>query len=128
MLALKLKIQHGRESGLDRLLAGESRRNAGATEARQLLEEIDKQLMELDPGSGGPEDFLGKLAAVLLGPGQYLMGKMVGMRLNWMGIRLEEDAIEAGGDIRLAELEMPGRRKRVAVLATVSADECLGKQ
>jgi hypothetical protein len=128
MLALKLKIQHGRESGLDRLLAGESRRNAGATEARQLLEEIDKQLMELDPGSGGPEDFLGKLAAVLLGPGQYLTGKMVGMRLNWMGIRLEEDAIEAGGDIRLAELEMPGRQKRVAVLATVSADECLGKQ
>lgn len=128
MLALQLKIRHGRERGLDRLLTGESRRNAGSMEARQLLEEIDKQLMELDPGSGGPQEFLRRLETVLLGPSQFLTEKTIGMRLNWMGIKLEEGSTETGGDIRLAELEVPDWQKRVAVLVSVSAEECLGKR
>jgi hypothetical protein len=43
-----------------------------------------------------------------------------------MGMKQNEDATEVGQTIVMAELEIPGRLKRVAMLANVSADDCLG--
>jgi hypothetical protein len=126
MLAVKIKIQHTRGRGLDRLLAGRSQTAADEEPAQQLLEEIDKQLMELEPESGTPQDVLAKLENVLLEPGNVLTGKTVEMRLNWMGVKLAGESLEKSHAVTLAELEIPGRVKRVAVLATVSGDECLG--
>jgi len=125
VLAVKLKIQHSRERGLEGLLAGGSKSDAGAEKAQQLLAEIDRQLVELEPGSGTPRDFLGKLEKVLLDPGTFLTAKTFGMRLNWMGVKLDEESSENGREITLAELEIPSRVKRSAVLTTVSVDECL---
>ena len=124
MLAVKIKIQHTRERGLDRLLAGGSKTTSYEEPAQQLLEEIDKQLMELEPGSGTPQDVLAKLEKVLLEPGNVLTGKAVAMHLNWMGMKLSGEPTEKNPAVTLAELEIPGRVKRVAVLATVSVDEC----
>ena len=126
MLAVKLKIQQTRERGLERLLAGGSKHDADQEQAQQLLEEIDKQLMELEPGSGAPQNFLRKLEKILLNPGNVLTGKTIGMRLNWMGVKLNEESTENDREITLAELEIPGRVKRAAVLATVSVNECMG--
>jgi len=126
MLAVKLKIQYSRDRGLERLLAGGSKNNADQEQAQQLLAEIDKQLMELKPGSGTPQDFLGKLEKVLLEPGHFLTGKTIGLRLNWMGVKQDEESPEKGPEITLAELEIPGRVKRVAVMVTVSVNECMG--
>jgi hypothetical protein len=113
---------------LERLLSGGSPNDANEEQARQILEEIDQQLLELDPGLGKPQEFLGKLEKVLLGPDNFLTGKTIGMRLNWMGVKLSKESTETGREIKLSELEIPGRVKRVAVLASVSATECLGLQ
>jgi hypothetical protein len=126
MLAVKLKIQHGRERGLERLLAGGSKNHADQEQAQQLLDEIDKQLMELEPGLGTPRDFLRKLEKVLLDPRNALTGITTGMRLNWMGVKLNEESTKNGREITLAELEIPGRVKRVAVLVAVSVNACMG--
>lgn len=64
----------------------------------------------------------------MLGPDNFLTGKTIGMRLNWMGVKLSKESTETGREIKLSELEIPGRVKRVAVLASVSATECLGLQ
>jgi hypothetical protein len=128
MLAVKLKIQQTRRRGLDLLSAGGGQTPAGEEPAQQLLEEIDKQLMELEPGSGTPQDFLGKLEKVLLQPGNVLSGKTIGMHLNWMGVKLAGEPFEKSHEVTLSELEIPGRVKRVAVLATVSVAECHGPQ
>lgn len=125
MLAVQLKMQHSRQRGLERLLAGGNQNDANEEQAQRLLGEIDKELIELAPGSGKPQEFLGKLEKVLLGPGNFFTGKTIGMRLNWMGVKLNKESTETGGEITLAELEIPGRVKRVAVLATVPATECL---
>jgi hypothetical protein len=127
ILAVKLKIQHTHERGLEPLLAGAGQTHSVEASAEQLLEEIDRQLMELDPGSGTPQDFLRKLEKVLRRPGEVLTGKTIGMRLDWMGMKLDQESAGNGSEITLAELEIPGRLKRVAVLATVAADECLGR-
>jgi hypothetical protein len=125
MLAVKLKIQHSRERGLEGLLAGGGKSGTSAEKAQQLLAQIDQQLVELEPGSGTPRDFLGKLEKVLLNPENFLTGKTLGMRLNWMGVKLDDESTENGREVTLAELEIPSRVKRAAVLATVSVDECL---
>ncbi len=127
MLAVKIKIQLTRGRGLDCLLAGGGQTAADEEPAQQLLEEIDKQLMELEPGSGTTQDVLAKLEKVLLEPGNVLTGKTVEMRLNWMGVKLAGESSEKSHAAKLSELEISGRMKRVAVLATVSGDESLDK-
>ena len=66
------------------------------------------------------QDFLRKLEEVLLNPGGVLIGKTLQMRLNWMGVKLSAESTENVPEINLFELEIPGRAKRVAVLANVS--------
>jgi len=124
ILAVKLKIQHSRERGLEGLLAGGRNSSESSEQAKQLLEEIDKQLMELEPGSGKPQDFLNKLEIVLLAPENFLMGQTIRMRLNWMGVKQSKESAETAPEVTLAELEIPGKVKRVAALVAVTAEEC----
>jgi hypothetical protein len=49
------------------------------------------------------------------------------MRLNWMGVKQIEESAENAPEVTLAELEIPGKVKRVAALVAVSAEECLGR-
>lgn len=124
ILAVKLKIQHSRERGLEGLLAGGGNSSESSEQAKQLLEEIDKQLMELEPGSGKPQDLLNKLEIVLLDPENFLRGQTIRMRLNWMGVKQSKESAENAPEVTLAELEIPGKVKRVAALVAVTAEEC----
>ncbi|MCU0586378.1 MAG: hypothetical protein MUC46_10010 [Desulfobacterales bacterium] len=65
------------------------------------------------------------MKAVLNNPAGALTGKSLRLHLDGMGIRLNDEANEIDSGIDLAELEVPGRIKRVAVLATIPAGECL---
>ena len=108
VLALKLKIQQTRDRGLECLLAGGCRSNPDAEKAQQALAEIDKQLKELEPGSGTSEDFLQKLENVLMAADNVLTGKRLAMRLNWMGVKPNEESASESPEITLAELESTG--------------------
>jgi len=124
ILAVKLKIQHSRKRGLEGLLAGGGNSSESSEQAKQLLEEIDKQLMELEPESGKPQDFLNKMEIVLLDPENFLRGQTTRMRLNWMGVKQSKESAENAPEVTLAELEIPGKVKRVAALVAVTAEEC----
>jgi len=125
-LEFKIKLRRTRERGLETLLAGGAPPDAGDEKARQLLAEIDQQLMALEPGAGTPRDILGKLESFLTGPDTALKAKTLEIRLDRMGMKQNEDATEDGQAISMAELEIPGRLKRVAMLTSVSADDCPG--
>jgi hypothetical protein len=126
ILDYKLKIHTTRERGIQRLLAGNLEPDSEMEQARQLLGEIDKQLMEFEQGSGTPKDFLRKLEKILFSAGTFLTEKTITMRLDWMGIKQDDVSAESGNEINLAELEIPERAKRVAVLVGIDAGECLG--
>jgi hypothetical protein len=125
ILDYKLKIHTTRERGIQRLLAGTLEPDSEIEQARQLLGEIDKQLMEFEQGSGTSKDFLRKLEKILFSAGNFLTEKAITMRLDWMGIKQDDVSTESGNEINLAELEIPERAKRVAVLASIDAGECL---
>lgn len=125
ILALKVKVQQGRDRGLEGLMSGGYRKDPDAEKARQVLAEIDKQLTELEPGSGTSEDFLRKLEKVLVAADNVFTGKRLAMRLNWMGVKSNEESTSEGSGIALTELEIPDRLKRVALLVNISVDETL---
>jgi len=66
------------------------------------------------------------LTTFLDNPEYVLTYQPLSLRLNWMGVRVEEHAEDPGKEISLVELEMPGRLKRVAVLVTVQREEVVG--
>lgn len=127
ILDYKLKILQTRERRMECLLAGVCSSDPEAGEARKLLMEIDKQLMELEQGSGTPHDFLKKLEKVLAEPGNFLTEKPITMNLDWMGMKQNDSSTVTGRAINLSELEMPDKLKRIAVLVDISAEECMGK-
>jgi hypothetical protein len=61
---------------------------------------------------------------VLLDPENFLMGKTIRMHLNWMGVKQSKESAENAPEVTLAELEIPGKVKRVAALVAVTAEEC----
>jgi len=125
ILAAKLKLLETRQRRVESLLGGGSGGRTDAEEAQQLVAEIDGQLLGLGPGSGTSRDFVSKLEKVLTEAGRFLTEKTIAMRLNTMGMKIDDQAAADGREIVLAELEIPGRAKRVAVLAQVAAGECL---
>jgi hypothetical protein len=125
ILAAKLKILETRQRRVESLLGGGSGGRTDAEEAQQLVADIDGQLLGLGPGSGTSRDFVNKLEKVLAEASQFLTEKTIAMRLNTMGMKVDDQAAADGREIVLAELEIPGRARRVAVLAQVAARDCL---
>lgn len=125
LLGIQLKIKEVQNHGLRGFMAGGRLTDAGSSEPPQLLAEIDQLLRELGPDAATPEGILREMKAVLNNPAGALTGKSLRLHLDGMGIRLNDEANEIDSGIDLAELEVPGRIKRVAVLATIPAGECL---
>ena len=126
ILDYKMKIHKTRDRGLESLLAGSSGPDTETVvETRKVIDDIDKQLKEFEQGAGTPRDFLRKLEKVFLNAGNFLTEKPIMLRLDWMGVKQDETAAEKSQEISLAELEIPERAKRVAVLADISADDCM---
>ncbi len=126
ILDYKIKIQKSRDRGLESSLAGSSGSDSETDQAMKVLADIDNQLKEFEQGAGTPRDFLRKLEKVLLRAENFLTEKSIGLRLDWMGMKQDETSAEKSFEINLAELEIPEREKRVAVLAGISADQCVG--
>ena len=122
----KIKIQQTRDRAWGICWAEAAEAGRMRMNGISFLAEIDRQLAALGPGAGTPRDLLRKLESVLAGADGVLTQKPLEMRLNWMGVKESEGATANGRAITMTELEIPNRAKRVAVLATVSAGECLG--
>ncbi len=124
LLGVKLKIKEVQDHGMRGFMAGGRRTDPGGSGTPQLLAEIDQLLQEMGPNVASPEGILREMKAVLNNPGSALTGKPLRLCLDGMGYRLNDEGNEGGSWIDLAELEVPGRVKRVGVLATIPAGEC----
>jgi hypothetical protein len=125
ILDYKIKIQKTRDRGFDSFLAGSSGSDTEIVQAQKVMKDIDKQLKEFEQGAGTPRDFLRKLEKVLLNAGNFLTQKPITLRLDWMGFKQNDISAENVHEIHLAELEIPERAKRVAILASISNAENL---
>ncbi|MFO7620463.1 MAG: hypothetical protein R6W81_04265 [Bacteroidales bacterium] len=71
ILDYKIKIQKTRERGLEGILVESIYSDGDTAQAQKVIEDIDKQLKDLEQGAGTPKDFLRKLEKVLLSAGNF---------------------------------------------------------
>ena len=126
LMGVKLKILQAHSHSLEGLLESDRDSEVKAGRVRELLAEIDQELDVVTTVLGSAEDALNHLLAFLNNPEFVLTFHPLTLRLNWMGVRVEEDAADPGREISLVELEMPGRLKRVAVLVNIPREEVAG--
>ena len=126
LLEVKLKILQAHNRSLEGMV--ESDRQSGVTTARirELLTEISKKLDTVTAVIGTPEEALKHFLSFLNNPEHVLTIRPLTLRLDWRGVKVDEVAEDSGREIRLAELEIKDRVKRVALLVTISRDEILG--
>jgi hypothetical protein len=128
LMAVKLKILQAHAQSLEGLLESHRESELKAAKVRELLQEIDQELDVVTKVMGPPEAALTHLTTFLNSPEFLLTYKPLTLRLNWMGVRVEEGAEDPGKEISLVEMEMPGRLKRVAVLVTIRREEVVGQR
>lgn len=122
ILSIQFEIQQTRKPGLG--VPKPEDDGAGAPPAeRPLLAEIERQIQDLAAESGSAEACVRQLIAALNAPQQVLTITPIVLRLNWMGVRQAADAGE--GNIRLAEIELQGQQRRVAVLVDIDRRDCM---
>lgn len=125
IMAAKLKLLETRQRHAEGLLGEDRGGEADVEQAQRRVAEFDEQLKGLAPGAGTSRDFVQRLEKVLTDAGRMLTEKTIAMRLNTMGVKSDDQAAGDCPEIVLAELEMPGQVKRVAVLAQVAARDFL---
>jgi hypothetical protein len=125
MVGIKLKILQAHDRSLEGLLESGQDSAAKAVRVREMLAEIDQELDTVTAVLGTPEDALNHLLSFLNNPEYVLTIQPLSLRLNWMGVKVEENAADPGTEIALAELEIKDRAKRVALLVTINRKEIM---
>lgn len=123
ILEIKLKILRTRADALECTLASDCDPPEPAEPGADLLADIDRQLAALAPESMSADAHLEYLAEVLNHPAEVMEARAFSLNLNWMGVKSQEPT-PGSAPITLAELEIKGRLKRVAVLVRVPRAGC----
>lgn len=90
-----------------------------ACKVEQMLVEVELELGTLRQQIGLPEQSLAHLEKVMRSPETILTADCQKLRLNWMGVRVDDEPASEGNDITLTELSLEDD-KRSAVLVTFS--------
>lgn len=88
-----------------------------ACKVKLMLAEVELELETLRQQIGQPEQSLAHLEKVLRSPEVILTAQRQTIRLNWMGVRVDDAPGSEGNDITLTELSLEDD-KRLAVLVT----------
>ena len=94
-----------------------SRNRDDVCKVEQMLAQVEVELETLRQRIGQPEQSLAHLEKVMRSPETILTARRQNLRLNWMGVRVDDEPEREGNDITLAELSLEAD-KRSAVLVT----------
>lgn len=122
ILEVKLKIQQSR---LESLESDPEARHAGGAApdpGSRLLDEIDRRLMELDPGGSNAAAHLEHLAEALGRPEELMTAQAFRLNLNWMGIKQTAADPEGAEALALAEVRIANLASRTAVLVRIGRE------
>jgi len=88
----------------------------------QMLAEVERELEMLRQRIGLPEQSLALLEKVMRSPETVLTARRQNLRLNWMGVRVDDEPGSEGNNITLAELTLEDdQRSAVLVTFTLTA-------
>lgn len=134
--AQKAELQGKKEylQGMVKILGGRSHRQelfAAPTvhnreelrKVEQMLGDVEQELETLRQQIALPEQSLSHLEEIMRQPETMLIARRQTLRLNWMGVRVDDEPGSEGNDITLAEFSMEDvRRSAVLVTFTLAAN------
>jgi hypothetical protein len=88
----------------------------------QLLGEVNREFEELQAQIALPEQSLGYLEEIMREPEKMLFAHTQRLRLNWMGVRVDNEPDSEGSDIELTEFCLQEELRRSAVLVSFSLE------
>jgi len=115
-----LRILGGKNHMLEMFAAPEPGKMEEFRKAKKFLAEVEQELEELQKIIAYPEHSLRYLEEVMRKPDDSLVVREQSFRLNWMGVRVEDQPESEGNEITLAEIYVHEVLKRSAVLVTFS--------
>ena len=116
-----VKILGGRSHRHEIFAAPSPQHREKLRKVEQLLAEVDQELEKLREKIGLPEQSLAYLEEVLQEPASMLAAHRQHLRLDWKGVRVDDEPGNEGNDITLAEFSMEDVR-RSAVLVTFTLE------
>lgn len=115
-----LRIMGGKNHMLEMFAAPDPGKLVEFSKAEKMLASIEQEIEELQKKIGSPEHSLGYLEEIMRKPDDSLVVRDQSFRLNWMGVRVEDQPESEGNEITLAEICVREELKRSAVLVTFS--------
>jgi hypothetical protein len=104
LLSRKLETMKVGDWGLEGMFAQDKAEAKNPAELEDQLEAVEKELLEIGSESESLQRSLEKLAQVLEHPEHWLSQRELSMRLNYMGIRVEENSGQTASLLDLVEL------------------------
>ena len=115
-----MKILGGRNYMHEMFAAPDPGKREEFRKAEKALAGVEQELAELQEKMTYPEHSLGYLEEIMRKPDDSLVVRSQSFRLNWMGVRVEDQPDSEGNDITLAEFSIQEELKRSAVLVSFS--------
>jgi hypothetical protein len=123
LLNKKLEAMKAGGWGLEGMFAQDEAEAKNSVELEEQIGTVEKELLEIGSDSESLQRSLDELAQVLGQPAHWLSRRELSMRLNYMGIRVEEDSGEASNRLDLIELYSASGEHRIALPAYILRTE-----
>ena len=118
LLKIKLRDLQAQHRGLDALTAADTDEAQDTQSLARELEETERQLSEAQPRLGTLDDYLTQVRRVFNHPSRYLRVKPDAVRVDRMGIKVENEKSGRGAEVVSANITI-GRNPPVAGLLVV---------
>lgn len=131
LLKVKLKMLQAEQRGLEALSGEGEIEQSTMTVTEQKLADIEQELRESAADLRTLDGYLRRVNHVLHHPEDYLRLRLITLRLNRMGIKLDQSGSTQGEEIMLVKAEIGARgqaRSAVGVLVTYSREELLSTE
>lgn len=118
-----VKIFGGRSHRQELFAAPTAHNREELRKVEQMLAEVERELEEVRQRIALPEQSLAHLEEIMRQPETMLIARRQSLRLNWMGVRVDDEPGSEGNEITLAEFSMEDvRRSAVLVTFTLAAN------
>jgi hypothetical protein len=113
LLNKKLEAMKAGNWGLEGVFAQDGAEAKNPAELEEQIEAVGRELLEIGSDSESLQRSLDELAQVLEQPAHWLSRRARAMRLNYMGIRVEEGSTETSNRLDLIEIYSTGGMHRI---------------
>ena len=128
LLKIRRKFLQAERASLTSLLQASESHAQDLEDILQKMAANKQNLLEAQAGIETLDDYLERVNEVLAHPENYLQLKMITIRLNRLGVKVQDNSPDAGNEITLTELTVGKQITRVVALVKYFRDEMLSRE